>query len=145
MGEGQLMRIEDALRKVRLLRRVKPENGASAPEAENAARLAEALVRRYALESDNLPREAAPASRLSWVYWQHLMDEFGIKLRHFGKRGNASLGDGRLLFIRLDSGQWQVQRTSPGGWETIERDRGVESLRDYLRKSGPRSYSLARG
>lgn len=138
------MKVEDALRKVRLLRRVRPENGASVPEAENAARLAQALIERYALRPDDARREAAPVFHLTWVYWQRLMDEFGIKLRHFGKRGNASLGDGRLIFIRLDSGQWQVQLTSPGGWETVQRDWGVESLRGYLLKSGPRLYSFTR-
>ncbi len=138
------MRIEDALRKVRLLRRVRTENGASEPEAENAARLAQALMERYALRPSDLRAESAPVFRMTWVYWQQLMEEYGIKLRHFGKRGNASLGDGRLIFIRLDSGQWQVQRTSPGGWETIQRDWGVETLRAYLVKSGPRLYSFAR-
>lgn len=139
------MNLEDALRKIRLLRRFRPENGASEPEAENAARLAQALMERYALRPGDLrAADPAPVLGLSWMYWQQLMDEYGIKLRHFGRRGNASLGDGRLIFIRLDSGQWQVQRTSPGGWETIQRDGGVESLRTYLSKSGPRLYSFAR-
>lgn len=136
------MRVEDALRKVRLLRRVRPENGASAAEADNAARLADAIIERYALGNGDIHPESAPRRRLSWVYWQHLMEDFGIKLRHFGKRGNASLGDGRLIFIRLDSGQWQVQRTAPSGWETIKRDYGVEALRAYLMQNGPRMYSF---
>ncbi|HZO82075.1 MAG TPA: hypothetical protein VFB33_10320 [Candidatus Binataceae bacterium] len=138
------MRIEDALRKVRLLRRVRLENGASPAEADNAARLANAIIERYALANGDTHPETASRRRLSWVYWQHLMADFGIKLRHFGKRGNASLGDGRLVFIRLDSGQWQVQRTSPSGWETIKSDHGVEALRAYLMQSGPRLYSLTR-
>jgi hypothetical protein len=137
------MKIEDALRKVRLLRRVNRENGASKGEVENATHLAQVLMERYALPPGDVVPEPAPAFRLTWVYWQQLMDEFGVKLRHFGKRGNASLGDGRLIFIRLDSGQWQVQRTSPSGWETIQRDWGVETLRAYLAKGGPRLYSFA--
>ena len=35
------MRVEDALRKIRLLRRLSPENGASKLEAETATRLTE--------------------------------------------------------------------------------------------------------
>ena len=136
------MKIEDALRKVRLLRKVSRENGASEGEIHNAARLIQTLMERYALNRDELPLKPAPVFRMTWVYWQHLMSEYGITLRHFGKRGNASLGDGRLIFIRLDTGQWQVQRTAPGGWETTQRDFGVESLRAYLTKSGPRLYSF---
>lgn len=137
------MKIEDAIRKVRLLLKVSRDNGASDGEVSNAAHLAQTLIERYRLNGDVAPKPP-PVFRMSWVYWQHLMEEYGVKLRHFGKRGNASLGDGRLIFIRLDSGQWQVQKTSPGGWETIQRDFGVETLRAYLMKSGPRMYSFAR-
>jgi hypothetical protein len=144
VGEGKRMKIEDALRKIRLLLTVSRENGSSEGEVRNAARLARALMERHGLTNGDLHPKPAPVFRMSWVYWQHLMDEYGVRLRHFGKRGNASLGDGRLIFIRLDSGQWQVQKTSPGGWETIQRDFGVESLRAYLMKSGPRMYSFAR-
>lgn len=143
VGEGERMKVEDALRKVRLLLTVSRENGSSEGEVRNAARLVRALMERYGLTSGDLRPKPAPVFRMSWVYWQHLMEEHGINLRHFGKRGNASLGDGRLIFIRLDSGQWQVQKTSPGGWETIQCDFGVESLRAYLKKSGPRMYSFA--
>lgn len=144
VGEGTRMRIEDALRKVQLLLRVSRENGASEGEARNAARLAKALMERYSLAGNDVEATPAPVFRMTWVYWRHLMDEYGIILHHFGKRGSASLGDDRVVFIRLDSGQWQVQRTAPGGWETIRRDFGVESLRAYLAKSGPRIYSFAR-
>jgi hypothetical protein len=144
VGEGKRMKVEDALRKVRLLLRVSRENGASDGEIRNAKSLAQTLMDRYGLKGGELGSRPAPVFRMSWVYWQHLMEEYGVKLRHFGKRGNASLGDGRLIFIRLDSGQWQVQKTSPGGWETIQRDSGVETLRAYLVKSGPRMYSFSR-
>jgi hypothetical protein len=40
------VRAEEALRKIGLLRRVKTENGALAPEADNAARLVKALMER---------------------------------------------------------------------------------------------------
>ena len=38
------MRVEDALRKIRLLRKVIPENGAFDAEAETATRLAQTLL-----------------------------------------------------------------------------------------------------
>lgn len=138
------MLIEDVRRKIRLLLKVSHENGATEGEIRNAGSLVRKLTERYALRDEEAASDPAPAFRMTWVYWRHLMEEYGITLRHFGKRGNASLGDGRLIFIRLDSGQWHVQRTSPGGWETERRDYGVESLRAYLARNGPRLHSFAR-
>jgi len=60
----------------------------------------------------------------------------------FGRRGHASLRSGKQLLIRLDSGQWQVQQESLGGWEIVARDWGRKSLRAYLIKDSPPPHPL---
>ncbi len=52
------VKIEDALRKIRLLRRVTPDNGASAAETENAAAIMRSLMDRFAVSSE----DARPAT-----------------------------------------------------------------------------------
>jgi hypothetical protein len=138
------MRFEDALRKIRLLRRFVPDNGASEAEAETASRLVHALMERYSIGKEDLRPVASPSSRMTWVYWEQLLAEFGISLNRFGGRASASLGNGALIVIRLTANQWHLQQSSPKGWEIIVRDFGVESLRAYLAKYGRRVYSLAR-
>jgi hypothetical protein len=139
------MRAEDALRKIGLLRRMRTENGASAAEADNAGRLAKALMERYAIKPEDVRSDShAPALRMTWVYWQELLDEFGLQLRHFGHRGNAEMGTDRIIYVTLRTGQWRIEQRSHGGWQTGARDWGVESLREYLSVHAPRSYSLFR-
>jgi hypothetical protein len=136
------MRIEDALRKIRLLRRIIPENGATGFEAETATRLVEALMERYSIGKEDVHPVATPRNRMTWVYWEQLLADFDIALDRFGARASASLGNDALIIIRLAAGQWHVQQASPAGWKIIIRDSGLESLRAYLAKYGPRSYSL---
>jgi hypothetical protein len=138
------MRFEDALRKIRQLRRFVPENGASEAEAETAARLVRSLMERYSIGREDLRPVASPSSRMTWVYWEQLLAEFGISLNRFGGRGSASLGTDALILIRLTANQWHLKQSSPNGWEIIVRDFGVESLRAYLAKYGRRVYSPAR-
>ncbi len=138
------MNAGDVLRKIELLRKVKPENGAFEPEAENAARLEKILMDRYAVRGEQVPSAPSPASRMSWVYWDHLLDEFGFKLRHFGRRGNADIGGYRIVYIKLDEALWWVEEKSPAGWETLAKDRGLDSLREYLSKNSVRSYAFLR-
>ncbi|MGH7933774.1 MAG: DUF2786 domain-containing protein [Candidatus Binataceae bacterium] len=133
------MKIEDALRKIQLLRRVKPEAGASQAEAENAANLERALMNRFSLAPQNVRLARPPQTRLTWVYWEMLLDEFGIRLRRFGKRGSASLIGDRTVYISLATGEWRVQKMSAGGWERVDHGWGVESFRAYLSKSNPRT------
>lgn len=137
------MRVEDALRKIRLLRRFIPENGATEPEAETAAHLAQALMERYCVGKEDVQPVASPRNRMSWVYWEQLLEDFGIALNRFGGRASAPLGNGALIVIRLATGGWHLQQRSPEGWKVSVRDCGLESLREYLAKHGPRSYSLA--
>jgi Protein of unknown function (DUF2786) len=98
------VRIEDALRKIRLLRRLVPENGASEAEAETASRLVHTLMERYSIGREDLRPVASPASRMTWVYWEQLLAEFDISLNRFGGRGSASLGSDARILIRLAAG-----------------------------------------
>ena len=137
------MRVEDALRKIRLLRRLVPENGASEAEAETASRLVHALMERYSIGREDLRPVASPPNRLTWVYWEQLLAEFGLRLHRFGGRATASLGSDARILIRLGAGQWQIEQRSPTGWKLRTRDFGLEALRAYLAEHAPRSYSLA--
>jgi hypothetical protein len=138
------MKAEDALRKIGLLRKVKTENGALAAEAENAARLARALMERYAIKAEDIPSPSRrSAFRLSWIYWHELFKEFGLKLRHFGGRGSVEVGGDKIVYIKLGANQWWIEQLTGGGWQMIARDWGVESLRQYLREHA-RGHSLFR-
>jgi hypothetical protein len=138
------MRAEDALRKIGLLRKVKTENGALAAEADNAASLAKALMERYAIKAEDIPAASpSPALRMTWVYWRELLHQFGLQLRHFGHRGNATIGSDKIVYINLRTSQWWIEQKSSDGWQTNVRDWGVESLRTYLNEHG-RGYSLFR-
>jgi hypothetical protein len=137
------MRIEDALRKIRLLCRLVPENGASEAEAETASRLVHTLMKQYSIGREDLRPVANPPNRMTWVYWEQLLRGFGVNLNRFGGRASASLGSDTRILIRLAAGQWQIEQTSVTGWRIVVRDFGLESLRAYLAKFGPRSYSLA--
>jgi hypothetical protein len=137
------MKVEDALRKIRFLRRFVPENGASEAEANTASHLVRTLMKRYSIGVADLSPVATPPTRMTWVYWEQLLAEFDISLIRFGGRASASLGNNALILIRLAAGQWQIRQTSRTGWKTTVRDFGLESLRAYLVKYGPRSYSLA--
>jgi uncharacterized protein DUF2786 len=136
------MRVEDALRKIRLLRRLVPENGASEFEAETASRLVQALMDRYSIGKADVQGVPSPRNRMTWVYWEQMLTEFGIGLDRFGGRASVTLGSDARVVIQLASGHWHLQQASPQGWKTAVRDSGLESLRAYLTKHGPRSYSL---
>lgn len=137
------MRVEDALRKIRLLRKVIPENGAFEAEAETATRLAQTLLEKHCIRSEDVRPVATPSPQMTWVYWEQLLSEFGMSLDNFGRRASVRLGNGALIVIRLAANQWHVQHPSSEGWKIMTRDFGVESLRAYLAQYGPRSYSLA--
>ena len=110
------MRAEDALRKIGLLRMVKTENGALAAEADNAARLAKALMERYAIKAEDVPAASrSPAFRMTWIYWEELLHEFGLQLRHFGHRGNAAIGGDKIVYINLRTTLWWIERKCAGG------------------------------
>ena len=137
------MSAEDALRKIRLLSQITRENGASAAEADNARRLAKALMDRYTIKPEGSPIVQEPAPKLTWIYWQELFNEFSLQFSHFGYRGRAAIGHDRLVYVMLTTGQWSIEKRSNGGSRTILRDRGVASLRKYLCQHA-RTYSLLR-
>ena len=113
------MNLAEALRKIRLLSRI-TRNGASAAEAETAANLARSLMERFAiLAEDARPARVAPA-RLTWIYWESLLEEFDIKLKRSGRRGTARLDSGLLVFIRLDTGQWSVKKQGRMTWPSLQ-------------------------
>ncbi len=138
------MTIDNALRKIRLLGRITLQNGAAEAEAETASKLARALMERFCIRAEDARSVANASSQLTWVYCERLLEEFGIELSRFGRRGNAQLGRGLRAFINLDTGHWCVKKQSAEGWKTIASDWCVESLLVYLKKNGPRSYSMAR-
>jgi hypothetical protein len=82
------------VRKIRLLRRLVPQNGASEAEAETASRLVHTLMERYSIGREDLPAVANRSNRMTWVYWEQLLAEFGVNLNRFGGRASASLGSG---------------------------------------------------
>lgn len=139
------MKVQDALRKIELLRKVSTDKGAVPAERETAYRLQKVLMERYEINPRDVP-EAAPttAFRLSWSYWQELLDEFGFRLDRLGNRGSAAVGSGSKVHIRLDKNQWWIEVRSPSGCQTTVRDQGIESLRSYLKEHAPKSYSFFR-
>jgi hypothetical protein len=126
------MKLRRALRGLKLLRTVRPEDGAH--DAVNSVDLKLILMKRFSVSCEDL-QPASPCYELSWVDWKSSLGELGIELHHSGARGNASLGNGKAVAIRLDTGQWQVQEESSGGWATVAMDWGRESLRAYLTKN----------
>lgn len=140
------MTIEDALRKIEVLRRISADKGALAAEREAAYRLQKTLMARYAIQESNVPEAAtrtAASPRLSWSYWEELFYEFDLRLNHFGSRGSAHVGTS-IAYIKLDTNQWWIEERSPNGWKITVRDRGIESMRSYLKAHAPRSYSFLR-
>lgn len=138
------MTVEAALRKIRLLRRVVTGNGASEGEARAAARLAGALMERYSIRGEDVQPIGDPFNRMTWVYWDQMLEEFGLVADHIGGRANAEFGDGLHIVIRLQSGQWQVQQRSPQGWKIAAQGEGLKALRKYLTRNTPRTDSLVR-
>jgi hypothetical protein len=140
------MNRNNALHKLGLLSRVRPENGSTDAEVENARRLASKLVQRHGLDKfEPVAPSPRPESRLTWVYWEHIASEYHATLSHFGSRGSISLeGGNTTVLINLASGDWQVKRRSPVGFQIVQRANGLESFRDYMRRNAPRTYTFAR-
>src|SRR5882762_9406618 len=140
------MTVEDALRKIALLRRVSTDKGALAAERETAYRLQKVLMERYAIKAQDVPDGPTTAKpfRLNWDYWQELLDEFGLSLTRFGGRGSAEVGNNMIVYLRLAANEWWIEERTPRGWQTTVRDRGFDSLRSYLKEHAPKSYSFMR-
>jgi hypothetical protein len=139
------MRAAEILRKIRLLSEVNTRNGASAAEADNAQRLARALMERYsikAVEERPVTHQHRPAAKLTWVYWQELFNEFCLVFSYLGYRGSATIGHDRTVYIKLSTGQWSVEkRSKDGSTQIVARDIGLETMRKYL-SAHARTYSF---
>ena len=109
---------------------------------ESSVKLPHILGERFSVGFEGVRFASSSAYRNSWVDWRESLGELGIELRHIGRRGYASMKNGKQVLVRLDSGQWQVQQRSLGGWEIVTRDWGRESLRAYLIKDGLPPYPL---
>jgi hypothetical protein len=139
------MTVEDALRKIALLRKVSTDKGALAAERETAYRLQKMLMERYAIKPQDVGDgpKARPFS-LNWDYWKELVDEFGLSLTHFGGRGSVEIGTNIIAHIRLAANEWWIEERTPRGRQITIRDRGFDSLRIYLKEHAPKSYSFMR-
>jgi hypothetical protein len=138
------MRAAEILRKIRLLSEVNTKNGASAAEADNAQRLARALMERYSITAveERPVTQQRPAAKLTWVYWQELFNEFCLLFSYLGYRGSATIGHDRTVYIKLNTGQWSVEkRSKDGGTQIVARDIGLETMRKYL-SAHARTYSF---
>jgi hypothetical protein len=136
------VRAADILRKIRLLSEVNTKNGASAAEADNAARLARTLMDRYSIKAEEeRPVSQRPAAKLTWVYWQELFNEFWLEFSYLGYRGSATIGHDRTVYIKLNTGQWSVEKRSNAGTQIVARDIGLETMRKYL-SAHARTYSF---
>jgi hypothetical protein len=110
--------------------------------ADEAIRSARPLGQPISTQNEGVRLPSSAAYRSEWVYWRETLGEFGLGLRHIARRGHASLHRDKQILIRVDTGQWQVQRMSVGGWETIAGDWGTRSLRIYLAKNNPPPHPL---
>jgi hypothetical protein len=135
------MNREDAQRRLRALRNLTEDKGAYPAEVECARKLIRMIEDRY--QVDDLPPE--PQTRLvpDWPYWNWILSEFGLQGRRFLKSASANLDADRTIVIRLDTGDWQVQRKTRSGYETIVHNYNPESLRAYLRQHAPRNYTFS--
>src|ERR1700674_4509639 len=110
------MTVEDALRKIAVLRRISSDKGALPAERETAHRLQKGLIERYAINARDIP-DASPTTsfRLNWSCWKEMFDEFGLHLEKLGNRGGAAVGNNSKNHIRLDRSQWWIEERSQGG------------------------------
>jgi len=135
------MNREDALRRLRALRNLSEDEGAFPAEVESAKSLIRLLQERYDI-SDCAHQEEPPLVP-DWPYWSWILDEFGIEGRRFLKSASAILDPTRIIIMRLDTGEWQVQRKTRFGYQVIAQNHNPESLREYLRQNAPRKYTFA--
>src|SRR5260370_7254098 len=123
------MNREDAVRRIRALRNVTLENGALAPEVDNAGRLLQRIAERFAIEPEERQAQPRPMhSSAAWDYWCSLLSEFHIEGRRFCNRGSGMIGPDRLIVIKLDTSEWQGQRGDPGGYQALAKTPGFGSL-----------------
>ncbi len=66
---------------------------------------------RYSIKAEEeRPVSQRPAAKLTWVYWQELFNEFCLEFSYMGYRGSATIGHDRTVHIKLNTGQWSVEK-----------------------------------
>jgi len=137
------MKLEEAQRKIQLLSRITPRNGASAAEAETVPNLARARIERFAVQQELARTAPAPTSRLTWVYWESLLGDYGYWAESFRGTGERSARRRAGGVHQTRHRPLVSRRQGSDGLTLVAGDFGVESFRTFLRENGPRSYSLA--
>jgi hypothetical protein len=138
------MNHEDAIRRIHALRNVTLSSGAFPAEVDTARRPSKRIAERFAIDPEERQPQPRPMdSSAAWNYWCWMLREFCIEASRFRNRASATMGPDRLIVIKLDTGEWQIQRAALGGYQTIVKHRGLESLRLYLQENAPRGYSFA--
>lgn len=135
------MNREDAQRRLRALRNLTEDKGAYPAEVEAARNLIRMIEDRY--EVVDLPPQRDSRLVPDWPYWNWMLSEFGIEGRRFLKSASANLDANRIIVIRLDTGEWQVQRKNGAVYQTVAQNYNPESLKAFLRQHAPRRYTFA--
>jgi hypothetical protein len=135
------MKRDDVLRKLRALNNLIADEGAFPAEIENAKSIMRQLEERYAVDDPGPERE--PVLVPDWPYWDSILREFGIEGRRFLKSASATLDSTRSIILRLDTGEWKVQRKTRNGYQVIAQNCNPESLHAYLQRNAPRKYTFA--
>ena len=73
-------------------------------------------MKRNSIGIAGLSPAATPPSRMTWVYWEQLLADFGMRLDRFGQRASVRLGNGALIIIRLAVNQCPAQQPTSDGW-----------------------------
>ena len=119
------MNLRDVLRRFRLPRIASSQNRTG--ETEDAINLARILGERFSVGSEGVRFASRSAYRNSWVDWRDSLRELGVELRHIGRRGHASLKNGKqgdvTPALEYKRGTWGPQEANRltadvGGWHS---------------------------
>ena len=137
------MTVEDALRKIALLRRVSADKGALAAERETAHRLQKVLMERYAIKAQEVP-EGPPHDTLSLKLG--LLAGTARRVRPEAEPlWRSRQRRGRQQHDRLHQARHQPmvdREKTPRGWQTTVRDNGLDSLRSLSQRARAKDLLL---
>jgi hypothetical protein len=135
------MKREDAMRKIRAMRNITMENGATPAEVDLAKQFVGRMILDYNIQRDEPRPSVSRRSSAAWDYWRSLLGEFRLKPSRTFNRASVMIGPDYRIIINLGTNEWQVQQVS-AGYKTVFKRRGMESLRSYLRENVPRTYAF---
>jgi hypothetical protein len=135
------MKREDIIRKIRAMRNITPESGATPAEVDLAKQFVGRMIQNYDIQLDE-PRPSVPQRSSAWDYWRSLLGEFRLEPHRAFNRASVMVGTDYRVIINLGTTEWQVQQVSAGN-KTVLKHKGMESLRSYLREKAPRTRSFA--